>query len=286
MIGRPKRSFVTKIKEALGALFFGRVTWQEKSTREKIFFLFEGPSNLVRNLTIPLVSDTQWNRFFLILNPIFAPLFALLVTKTFFLSVGGFPSWGIALIVGFVLSVIVAVTTEDNKPPKYMIIFVLFAFLISSMWMYLISGELVSLLRTYGHIAKLEDPILGITILGLGNSVVDLVADLIVAKQGFAAMAIGACFGGPAFNLLLGLGISITYANIKNYPEPYSINLDVNIILAFSALAFSLFSSGCLIPACHFTAPKKYGIFMVILYLVFLILTILLELTIIKGSKT
>jgi len=286
MIGRTKRSPYQKIKEAIGGLFFGNVRWQEKSTRDKFFFIFEAPSNLARNLTIPLVSDTQWNRFFLILNPTFAPLFAIFVTKTFFFSVSGFPLWGIVLISGVVLSVIVAFTTVDHKPPKYMIIFILFGFLISAMWMYLISGELVSLLRTFGHILRLEDPILGITILGIGNSIVDLVADLIVAKQGFASMAIGGCFGGPAFNLLLGLGISTTYMNIKNFPTPYPVNLDLNILLAFSALALSLFSSACLIPAFHFSAPKKYAIFIILLYFIFLFLTILLELTVIKQSKS
>ena len=40
-------------------------------------------------------------------------------------------------------------------------------------------------------------------------------ADVVVAKQGFPAMALAATFGGPLFNLFLGLGLSLTFENIK-----------------------------------------------------------------------
>ena len=55
---------------------------------------------------------------------------------------------------------------------------------------------------------------LGLTILALGNSVGDTVANAGVAKRGLARMAITGCFAGPFFNLSLGIGMSMLYQNV------------------------------------------------------------------------
>ena len=51
---------------------------------------------------------------------------------------------------------------------------------------------------------------LGLTLLAMGNSIGDLVADLAVSRLGFGELAITGCFAGPLFNILLGMGISLT----------------------------------------------------------------------------
>lgn len=43
---------------------------------------------------------------------------------------------------------------------------------------------------------------MGLTFLAWGNSIGDTVADVTLAKQGHARMAISACFGGPFFSIL------------------------------------------------------------------------------------
>merc|ERR1711939_192200 len=52
--------------------------------------------------------------------------------------------------------------------------------------------------------------ILGLTVLAWGNSIGDLVADLSVARAGSPNMAVTACFAGPLFNMLVGLGVSFS----------------------------------------------------------------------------
>merc|ERR1711865_1253900 len=47
-----------------------------------------------------------------------------------------------------------------------------------------------------------------LTVLAWGNSIGDLVADLSVARAGSPNMAVTACFAGPLFNMLVGLGVS------------------------------------------------------------------------------
>jgi solute carrier family 24 (sodium/potassium/calcium exchanger), member 6 len=43
-------------------------------------------------------------------------------------------------------------------------------------------------------------------VLAWGNSSGDLVTNLAVSRAGYPNMALAGCFGGPLFNLLIGLG--------------------------------------------------------------------------------
>jgi sodium/potassium/calcium exchanger 6 len=45
-------------------------------------------------------------------------------------------------------------------------------------------------------------------VLAWGNSSGDMMANITIAKKGFAEMAITGCYAGPLFNLLMGLGLS------------------------------------------------------------------------------
>ena len=52
--------------------------------------------------------------------------------------------------------------------------------------------------------------ILGLTVLAIGNSVGDWVADTAVARAGHPSMGVASCFGSPLLNDVLGLGIALT----------------------------------------------------------------------------
>lgn len=57
----------------------------------------------------------------------------------------------------------------------------------------------------------LSEAILGFIVFAIGNCINDLVTDITVTKHGYSVIALVACFRGPLLNILLGLGISITY---------------------------------------------------------------------------
>jgi Ca2+/Na+ antiporter len=42
-------------------------------------------------------------------------------------------------------------------------------------------------------------------------------ANISIAKKGYAEMAMTGCYASPLFNLLLGLGISTLKLNLENY---------------------------------------------------------------------
>lgn len=51
----------------------------------------------------------------------------------------------------------------------------------------------------------MSNSMVGLTILAIGNSVNDLAADVTIARQGFASMAIAGAFAGPMFSTCDGV---------------------------------------------------------------------------------
>lgn len=51
--------------------------------------------------------------------------------------------------------------------------------------------------------------ILGLTVLAIGNSVGDWVADTAVARAGQPGMGVASCFGSPLLNDVLGLSVAL-----------------------------------------------------------------------------
>merc|ERR1712098_834624 len=100
--------------------------------------------------------------------------------------------------------------TSRSSPPVYHKIFAFIGFVISIVWIYVIANELVSLLKAFGVMFGLSDAILGLTVLAWGNSIGDMIADTSMAKRGAPRVGYSACFGGPLFNLLVGIGLPFT----------------------------------------------------------------------------
>jgi len=261
------------------------ISWQEKNARQKVFYIIVAPSIFLRNLTIPLVADGQYSRFFTVVNPVCIPLFVFLATGDFFASIpiGSFhlPVAVILLNLGIIFSLIVLKTTEPDEPPKYTPLLVLISFIMSVFWLYLIATEIVCILRALGRIAHVSEQILGLTFVAWSNSIIDLVANTVVARQGFQIMAVSACYGAPAFNLLLGTGISLTYVNIMDYPRPFTIYFTKHLLIGFIFLIVSILSSLIIIPVSRFRGTKKFAVYLVILYSVFAVINVLVELNII-----
>ena len=81
-------------------------------------------------------------------------------------------------------------------------------FVVSVAWLSILADEIVAVLTLLGFITNVPDAVMGLTVFAVGNSVDDLAADLSIARQKHPLMALGACFGGPLLNILMGLSIS------------------------------------------------------------------------------
>lgn len=133
----------------------------------------------------------------------------------------------------------------------------------------MLAGELIACLSSMGEILHLPPAFLGLTVLAWGNSVGDLFTNTAVARQGLGEMAIAGCYGGPVFNILIGLGVSLVYASAQSYPEPFHFKLDTSSILSLSFLLFSLLSTVLIVSWRGYKIDKLFGVYLVTLYIVY-----------------
>jgi sodium/potassium/calcium exchanger 6 len=82
---------------------------------------------------------------------------------------------------------------------------------VSVVWVFVMADNCVNLLSTLSMLCGVSDAIIGLLVLGLGNSIGDLVSNIAVARSGYPTMGASACFGAPALNMLLGIGGSYLY---------------------------------------------------------------------------
>jgi solute carrier family 24 (sodium/potassium/calcium exchanger), member 6 len=269
-----------KLVRAMPARFVRAIHWHEMNWYQRIFYVVTSPVTLVLNLTVPLVEEDTWSKLFIVLNPIFASLLIALVFGLYDNSVGALPVWALLLIIGACFS-LGALIFAPRRLPERRNFFLFAAFLLSIMWIYIVANELVSLLETFGLIFHIEPSILGLTVLAWGNSIGDLIADIVVAKQGFPDMALAATFGGPLFNMLLGLGISMTVACAARFPDPYPVSMSPELGIGFSFLGIGLTSSLMCVTFAGFVIPRKYAYYLIFIYIVMSVLSVLSELGVI-----
>jgi len=235
------------------------------------------PFTVAFNITIPQVEEDTYHRLSYTVNPIFAPLLWLLALQAYSVKVGPIPVWVIVELVGFVFAIIIFFTTKNYVRPSvyYNFLFVADAFIMSILWIYLIANELVSLLETIGLLFDVSVALLGMTVLAWGNSISDMVADVVVARQGYPGMGIAACFGGPMFNMMIGLGASITYYGIVHGGKPFSAAIQTETFLSFGTLIVSLVSTLIVLPLTKFTFLRPYAAYLLLVYIVFTVLNLL-----------
>lgn len=83
------------------------------------------------------------------------------------------------------------------------------AFCACIMWIDILAAALIFFLSTLGELLSIPSSFLGLTVLAWGNSVGDWCTNTTLAKQGKGVMALSGCYGGPIFNVFIGLGITL-----------------------------------------------------------------------------
>ncbi|XP_049938096.1 mitochondrial sodium/calcium exchanger protein-like [Schistocerca serialis cubense] len=90
-------------------------------------------------------------------------------------------------------------------------------------------------------------------------------------------MGLAACFGGPVFNTLIGIGIGFTAQSERSGFHKTQASFDEKGILCMCFLLISLVSSLICFPLMHFRATREYGIYLLSLYGLFFVTSILNE---------
>ncbi|XP_052791365.1 sodium/potassium/calcium exchanger 2-like isoform X1 [Mya arenaria] len=132
-----------------------------------------------------------------------------------------------------------------------------------------------------GETIGIPDEIMGLTILAAGTSIPDLITSVIVAKKGFGDMAVSSSVGSNIFDITVGLPIPwLLYAAVYvgKTVDVNSNGLACSILLLFGMLLIVVI----VIAASKWRMTKIMGGAMLVLYAVFLVFSVLLELDIIN----
>lgn len=168
-------------------------TWRRKTWRWRTVKILKMPLEVLLLLTVPVVDpdkeDRNWRRPLNCLHLVTAPLVCVLTFSSgeygLYLIEGQFPVWALTLLFGLFLSAIVFLTTSNDQPPAYHLVFSLLGFVVSAMWISAAASEVVSILHMLGVVLSLSNNLLGLTLLAWGNSIGDCFSDITIARQGY-----------------------------------------------------------------------------------------------------
>ena len=167
--------------------------------------------------------------------------------------------------------------TVDAAPPRWLWALVLAGFAMTVVWLNLLASEMVALVEAFGVMLGVSTSLLGLTVIAIGNSVGDLVADSAAARGADARMAMAACFGSPLLMNILGVGSSLSLKLLLTHGAPVASAVSAQCRLAYGFLYLSLLSHLVVFPRGGFSARRPYALYLWALYALFLLLSCLAE---------
>lgn len=122
-----------------------------------------------------------------------------------------------------------------------------------------------------------DSAILGLTVVAIGDSLGDFIADTSVARAGLTDMALASTFGSPLFNEVFGLSFSFLIGTILSYPNPFVVVIPSLMYYCWGFLGLSLISSLVLFLFFRYKPPSWCGAYLILLYIGFVIVNITLQ---------
>ncbi|XP_056261657.1 sodium/potassium/calcium exchanger 4 isoform X2 [Seriola aureovittata] len=177
-------------------------------------------------------------------------------------------SWPLLLLLFF--------TVPNCAKPRWEKFFMV-SFILSTVWIAIFSYLMVWMVTIIGYTLGIPDVIMGITFLAAGTSVPDCIASLIVARQGLGDMAVSNTIGSNVFDILVGLGVPWAIQTMcVSYGSEVMINsrgLVYSVVLLLGSVALTVLG----IHLNKWRLDMKLGIYVLVLYAVFLCFSIMIE---------
>ena len=149
-------------------------------------------------------------------------------------------------------------------------------FVMSIIWMALLSYVLVWTVSIMGETFGVPECIMGLTLLAAGSSVPDAVASLVVAKHGMGDMALANCVGSNIFDILC-LGLPWFLATTVINPGSTVLIHSGHAVYTSLCLFGTVLTAFCAIHFNKWKLDKRLGAVMMLVYLVFLTCAVILE---------
>ena len=155
-------------------------------------------------------------------------------------------------------------------------------FIMCIAWITLLSYFMVYGATVLGVFFEIPLPVLGLTLLAAGTSIPDLLSSVAVAKRGFGDMAVSSSIGSNVFDILIGLPVPwLVYNLLNGYSVTISSEgLTIMVLTLFIMVAVVV----SLIQVSKWVMTKKLGVYMMILYALFMTESLLLEYNIILPA--
>ncbi|KAF0929740.1 hypothetical protein E2562_024432 [Oryza meyeriana var. granulata] len=210
-----------------------------KSAFWSVLRALEFPLWLPRRLTIPDASKERWSKPAAVTAVTLGPAFLSLLCSHASGSTSPLAVL-LGLFTGAILGLFAFFTTTFEAPPTdHLAAWLAGGFVMSVAWSYAVASELLALLVCAAHVMGVDSASLGLTVLAWGNSLGDLVTNLAVASRGgggAAQVAVAGCYGGPVFDVLVGLGVSLLLSTWAARPRPVAMPRDAGL---FQTLGFA-----------------------------------------------
>lgn len=261
--------------------------WAGASKAGKLVQVVCAPIIFVLKVTTPAVhttdtgeiDPTRWSKPLLCIQCVLGPFASAWISRGLDDDKDFNAGWSV-LGAGALLALVVMATTRHDRPPPFYRWVSAAGFLIAVFWIFLIADQAVDVLTAIGLVVGASDAIIGLIVLGLGNSVGDFIANVVVANAGHPTMAASACYGAPALNLLLGIGGSYLYVIAKSGTANVFENIDSDIIqlnVAGYFLLATLVLTLVWAVKRNFVADRIFGWGLVAMYVVSLVTALALE---------
>jgi len=150
------------------------------------------------------------------------------------------------------------------------------SFLMSILWIGVVSVCLVDWVTIIGDSLNIPIVVMGLTFLAAGTSIPDLLSSVIVAKQGFGDMAVSSSIGSNIFDILFGLPVPWMMWTASKGGRPVSVtasSIETSILILIGMLVMVIGT----IMWCDWKMSRTMGVAMFLFYIIFLIISLVLE---------
>ncbi|KAG7692160.1 hypothetical protein KL951_005069 [Ogataea haglerorum] len=120
------------------------------------------------------------------------------------------------------------------------------------------ASEIVNILKNTGTIYGVDESVLGLTVLSMGNSIGDLITNSTLSSLGLALTGLHACFGSPLLYILFGVGLSSLVVSIKT-GSPVEFTVDNHLKLSSFSLVFILLIYITIVPLRNWKVDRLVG---------------------------
>ncbi|XP_057678788.1 sodium/potassium/calcium exchanger 4 isoform X2 [Corythoichthys intestinalis] len=179
-------------------------------------------------------------------------------------------------LISWPLLLLLFLTVPNCGKPRWERCFMV-SFILSTVWIAVFSYLMVWMVTIIGYTLGIPDVIMGITFLAAGTSVPDCIASLIVARQGLGDMAVSNTIGSNVFDILVGLGVPWALQTMcVDYGSEVMINsrgLVYSVVLLLGSVALTVLG----IHLNKWRLDLKLGIYVLVLYAVFLCFSVMIE---------